>query len=66
VQVPHGSGPAWGLDIIYVDTPSSEVAEKSSSYDLSIFVLELIPEVPRLLRLRAEIFIRASGSYGPT
>jgi hypothetical protein len=30
------------------------------------FVLELIPEVPRLLRLRAEILIQASGSYGPT
>jgi hypothetical protein len=27
----------WGLDIIFVDTPSGEVAEKSSSYDLSIF-----------------------------
>jgi hypothetical protein len=26
-----------GLDIIYVDTPSGKVAEKSSSYDLSIF-----------------------------
>jgi hypothetical protein len=33
-QVPHGSRQ---LDIICVDTPSGEVAEKSSSYDLSIF-----------------------------
>jgi hypothetical protein len=37
VQVPHGSGPMWGLNIIYVDTPSGEVAGKSSSYDLLIF-----------------------------
>jgi hypothetical protein len=37
VQVPHGSRPAGGLDVICVDTPSGKVAEKSSSYDLSIF-----------------------------
>jgi hypothetical protein len=36
-QVPHGSGPTRGMDIIYVDTPSGDVAEKSSSYNLSIF-----------------------------
>jgi hypothetical protein len=35
-QVPHGSGPTRGMDIIYVDTPSDEVAEKSSSYNLPI------------------------------
>jgi hypothetical protein len=37
VHVPHGVGPVRGLDIIYVDTPSGKVAEKTSSYDLSIF-----------------------------
>jgi hypothetical protein len=31
------SEPAWRLDIIYVDTPSGEAAENSSSYNLSIF-----------------------------
>jgi hypothetical protein len=36
VQVPHGSGPVWGMYIIYVDTPSGEAAEKSSSYNFSI------------------------------
>jgi hypothetical protein len=36
VQVPHGSGPVWDLDVICLDTPSGEV-EVSSSYDLSIF-----------------------------
>jgi hypothetical protein len=35
-QVPHGSGPMRELDVICVDVPSGEVAEKSSSYDLSI------------------------------
>jgi hypothetical protein len=41
----------WGLDIIFVDTPSGEVAEKSSSYDLPIFssgadpkFAEVVPE----------------------
>jgi hypothetical protein len=37
LHVPHGFEPTRGLDIIYVDMPSGEVAEKSSSYDLSIF-----------------------------
>jgi hypothetical protein len=27
----------WGLDIIYVDTASGEIAKKSSSYNLFIF-----------------------------
>jgi hypothetical protein len=36
VQVPHGSGPTRDLDIICLDMPSGEVAEVSSSYDLSI------------------------------
>jgi hypothetical protein len=37
VQVPNGSGPVRGMDIIYVDTLSDEAAQKSSSYNLSIF-----------------------------
>jgi hypothetical protein len=37
VQVAHKSAPMWGLDIIYVDTPSGEADKKSSSYNLSIF-----------------------------
>jgi hypothetical protein len=37
MQVPHRSRPTWGMDIIYVDTPSGETTEKSSSYNLSIF-----------------------------
>jgi hypothetical protein len=44
MHVLHGSGPAWGLDIICVDTPSGEVAEKSSSYDMSIFSSRVNPE----------------------
>jgi hypothetical protein len=36
-QVPQGSGPRRGMDIIYVVTPSGEAAEKSSSYNLPIF-----------------------------
>jgi hypothetical protein len=40
MQVPHGPGHARGLDVICVHTPSGEVAEKSSSYDLSIFSSE--------------------------
>jgi hypothetical protein len=36
-QVPHRSGPARGLDIIYVDMPNGEAAKKSSSYNLYIF-----------------------------
>jgi hypothetical protein len=36
-QVPHESEPMWGMDIINVDMPSGEAAEKSSSYNLSIF-----------------------------
>jgi hypothetical protein len=36
-QVPSGFGPARGLDIICLDTPSGEAVEISSSYDLSIF-----------------------------
>jgi hypothetical protein len=28
---------ARGMDIIYMDTPSGEAVEKSSSYNLSIF-----------------------------
>jgi hypothetical protein len=55
--VPHGSGPARGLDIIYVDIPSGKVAEKSSSYILSTFLLGLIPKVPPLLQLRPEILV---------
>jgi hypothetical protein len=66
VQVAHESAPMWGLDIIYVDTPSGEAAEKSSSYNLSIFSSGLIPKVPRLLRLPTKIPARASGMYGPT
>jgi hypothetical protein len=54
VQVPHGSRPARGLDIICVDTPSGKVAEKSSFYDLSIFPSEADPEC-------AEIVAVASG-----
>jgi hypothetical protein len=65
-QVPHGSGPAGGMDIIYVDTPSSEAAEKSSSYNMSIFLLGLVPKVPRMLWLPAKILAWASGSDGPT
>jgi hypothetical protein len=37
-QVPPGFGPARGLDIISLHTPSGEVIEISSSYDLSIFL----------------------------
>jgi hypothetical protein len=37
VHVPHGIGPARAMNIIYVDTPSGEAAEKSSSYNLSVF-----------------------------
>jgi hypothetical protein len=36
-QVPARSRLAWEMDIIYVDTLSSEVIKKSSSYNLSIF-----------------------------
>jgi hypothetical protein len=36
-QVPNGSRPVRGMDIIYVDTPSDEASQKSSSYNLSIF-----------------------------
>jgi hypothetical protein len=36
-QLPQGSRPTWGMDIIYVDTPSGEAVEKSSSYNLSNF-----------------------------
>jgi hypothetical protein len=36
-QVPPGFEPARGLDIISLDTPSDEVIEISSSYDLSVF-----------------------------
>jgi hypothetical protein len=36
-QLPRGSGLARGLDFICVHTPSGEDAEKSCSYDLSIF-----------------------------
>jgi hypothetical protein len=34
VHVPHGSGSTQGMDIVYVDTPSGEGAEKSSSYNV--------------------------------
>jgi hypothetical protein len=47
-----------------VDTPSGEVAEKSSSYDLSFFSFGLIPKVLRLLRVNVVILVQASGSYG--
>jgi hypothetical protein len=36
-QVPHGFRPPRGLDIIYVHSPSSKAAKKSSSCNLSIF-----------------------------
>jgi hypothetical protein len=36
-QVPPGFGLAQGLNIISLDTPSGEVVEISSSYDLSVF-----------------------------
>jgi hypothetical protein len=36
-QVAPGFEPARGLDIISLDTPSDEVIEISSSYDLSVF-----------------------------
>jgi hypothetical protein len=35
----HRFGPAQELDIICLDTPSGEVVEISSSYDLSVFSL---------------------------
>jgi hypothetical protein len=38
-QVPSGFRPARGLDIIYLDMPSSEAVKISRSYDLSIFLL---------------------------
>jgi hypothetical protein len=65
-QVAHGSGPAQGLNIIYVDMPSGEVDGKYSSYDLAIFLLEPAPLVSRSFELRPEALVRASGSYGPT
>jgi hypothetical protein len=37
-QVPSGFGPARGLDIICLDTPSGEVIEISSCYDVSVFL----------------------------
>jgi hypothetical protein len=37
MQVPHGSELAWDLDVICLDTPSGEIVEVSSSYDLSVF-----------------------------
>jgi hypothetical protein len=36
-QVPSGFGPTRGLYIICLGTPSGEVVEISSSYDLSVF-----------------------------
>jgi uncharacterized membrane protein YecN with MAPEG domain len=54
-----------GMDIIYVDTLSGEVVEKSSSYNLSIFLLGVILKVTRLLH-PVKIIAQASGSYGPT
>jgi hypothetical protein len=36
MHVPSRFGPARGLDIICLDTPSGEVIEISSSYDLSV------------------------------
>jgi hypothetical protein len=65
VHVPHGSGSTQGMDIVYVDTPAAKVL-KNLALIMSIFLLGLIPKVPRSLRLSAKILARASWSCGPT
>jgi hypothetical protein len=66
VQVPHGSGPVWGMYIIYVDTHSGEAAEKSSSYNFSIVSSRADSEGAEVVTATREDSSQASGSYGPT
>jgi hypothetical protein len=54
-QVPHRLGPAWGMDIIYVDTPSAEAAENLALIICPFFLEGHIPMVSRLLWLPARI-----------
>jgi hypothetical protein len=65
-QVQQGSEPAWGMDIIYVDTPSGETAKNLALIICPFFLLRIILKVPRLLRLPVKILAEASGSYGLT
>jgi hypothetical protein len=59
VQVPRGSRPTRGMDIIYVDTVSGEAVENLALIICPFFLLGLISKLPRLLRLPAKILAQA-------
>jgi hypothetical protein len=54
MEVPHGSRPVWDLDVIYVDTPSGEVLEVSSSCILSIFSSGADPQCAKGIEVTPE------------
>jgi hypothetical protein len=53
------------LDIICVDTPSGEVAEKSSFYDLSIFPSEADPECAEIVAVASRSSSLSIGDLCP-